>query len=137
MAKTLQPRNTKYTAAVQAALQALGHATNQQLHERLVQRYPEVSLTTIHRITARMLQRQQLRLAPQADPGSMRFDTNQLQHDHFMCTNCGRLRDTTFDDALRQQIETMVGADCQISGSLTVTGICGLCHQHSSQTGTL
>lgn len=53
--QTIAPtsRQTKYSDAVLEALAVYRHATNGQILDFVKQLYPEVSVTTVHRITAR------------------------------------------------------------------------------------
>lgn len=106
-----------------------GHATNVELLGRLRAIYPGLSATTVHRITARMVERGELQMAPSSRDNNMRFDANLSPHDHFMCDQCGLLRDANLGDIVRPEIERAIGSDCSISGSLTVSGICKQCHK--------
>jgi len=120
-------RTTKYIAAVRALMKRAGHATNVELLEKLRKQYPDVSATTLHRITSRMVERNELQMAPPGIGNVMRFDSNIALHDHFMCTRCRMLRDADLRETIVPQIEEMIGDDCQISGRLTVTGLCKKC----------
>ncbi|HMS93483.1 MAG TPA: transcriptional repressor [Candidatus Saccharibacteria bacterium] len=124
---TYVDRTTRYVAAVRNALQEMGHASNAEILNKVKAQYPAVSATTIHRVTARLLERGEIRLAPTKRDNAMRFDDNAAPHDHFMCTVCEQLKDTMFDRSIRQQIETLVSNGCSISGDLTVTGVCKNC----------
>lgn len=129
MSKAIKPqdRTTKYVSAVRRHMQTLGHATNHQLLEALRVDYPDVSATTVHRVTARLLERGELQLAPSGQANVLRFDANTEPHDHFMCEACDLLRDAQLGDIVRPQIERAIGDGCSISGSLTVSGICKKC----------
>jgi Fur family peroxide stress response transcriptional regulator len=120
-------RTTKYVYAVREHIQQVGHATNGELLAILRARYPDLSATTIHRITARMHERGELQLAPSGAANNLRYDANTEPHDHFMCEVCGVLRDATLSGELRPLIEQAIGDGCSISGSLTVSGICKHC----------
>ncbi|MFZ1360666.1 MAG: transcriptional repressor [Candidatus Saccharimonadales bacterium] len=120
-------RTTKYTAAVQQFVMRAGHATNAEILAALQSDYPDLSATTVHRITCRMAERGTLQLAPSLD-NTMRYDANLTPHDHFMCNGCGMLKDATLGDTLRPAIEKTIGDGCSISGSLTVSGLCKYCH---------
>lgn len=122
-------RTTKYSVAVQCLMHRLGHATNLELLERLRGAYPELSATTVHRITARLYERRELQLAPSTLANAMRYDANTSPHDHFMCSRCGLLRDAHFAETIRPLIEQSVGDGCSISGSLTVSGVCKTCQK--------
>lgn len=124
-----QDRTTKYVVAVRDLMSRLGHATNTELLNDLQGTYPDLSATTVHRITTRMVERGELQMAPSSHEHSMRFDANLLPHDHFSCERCGLLRDANLGGILRPEIEKTIGDDCSISGSLTVSGICKQCNK--------
>lgn len=122
-------RTTKYMTAVRDCMNRMGHATNTELLDELRAEFPDLSATTVHRITARMVDRGELRLAPSGRDNVMRFDANLAPHDHFMCEHCGLLRDAQLRDILGSMVEKAIGDGCSISGSLTVSGTCRACHK--------
>lgn len=124
---TIQERQTKYCAAIQNELTRVGHATNLELLESLQKLFPYVSATTVHRATARLAERDKIGIAPPAKDGSMRYDSNPLAHDHFMCNTCGILKDTNIKQAVIPILEESIGDGCSISGQLTVSGTCKSC----------
>ncbi|HEY5667794.1 MAG TPA: transcriptional repressor [Candidatus Saccharimonadales bacterium] len=119
-------RTTKYTAAVAAYMQEVGHASNAQILAHLQRTYPDLTATTVHRITARMLERGDLSSAPTANDNAARFDSNTSPHDHFQCGCCGRLRDVTLPQDVFNAIQAKLG-DCKISGRLIIQGACARC----------
>ena len=119
-------RKSKYSTAVQSALARRQHATNAQLADDLRDVYPDVSDTTVHRVTQRLVTSGQCIKAPLAKCGSRRFDANTTTHDHFECTDCQQLRDINVSDEFRDEIRANVG-DCSISGPLTIQGVCQKC----------
>lgn len=125
MANTTQ-RNTKYCQQINSALENLGHATNIELLGFIRQSYPELSATTIHRATARLAARNTIAIAPSTFDGSMRYDTNIKPHDHFHCLSCGLLIDTDIKEKITPILETGIN-ECEISGRLTISGICKKC----------
>lgn len=122
----ISQRQTKYCQTIQHALKTLGHATNIQLLAILRESYPGLSATTVHRATARLAARGTIAVAPPAQDGSMRYDTNTEPHDHFMCLSCGLLRDTQIKDKVVPIIESSIDG-CSISGQLTISGTCKQC----------
>lgn len=120
-------RETKYTTAVREAIAVCGHATNAELLETVQRTYPQVSATTIHRITSRLCERGELQLAPSGRENALRYDANLTPHDHFMCNECGLMRDAQLGDVVRPEIEAAIGDGCSLSGSLTVSGLCRRC----------
>ena len=119
-------RTTKYTQAVQDFILAKGHATNAEILTHLHQTYPELSATTVHRITSRLVERGVIALAPSATDGSARFDANTQPHDHFACAHCTGLRDVKIDRKILHSLEDELGG-CKITGQLLVQGSCSRC----------
>jgi Fe2+ or Zn2+ uptake regulation protein len=121
-------RQTKYCKAIEDLLASMGHATNTELLVELHKTYPHLSATTVHRATARLASRGTIAIAPSSHDGSMRYDANIVPHDHFLCTNCGTLRDTDVKDKVVPILESSIG-DCHISGRLTISGVCKHCKE--------
>ncbi len=119
---------TRYTQDVLEHVARIGHATNSELLGHLNASYPELSATTVHRITARLVERGTLAIAPVASGGVMRFDANTTEHDHFHCSSCDMLRDTTIADKIRPVLEQSIGEGCRITGSLVISGLCKNCN---------
>jgi Fe2+ or Zn2+ uptake regulation protein len=129
---TIAQRQTKYCQAIEVMLADMGHATNNELLIKLRNSYPDLSATTVHRATARLASRKTIAIAPPSHDGSMRYDTNVIPHDHFLCTNCGILRDTDVKDKMVPILESAIG-DCHISGRLTISGICKQCKENTNE----
>lgn len=127
--KTTTSRQTKYVQAVYDALQALGHATNLELLLEVQETYPEVSATTIHRVSGRLKARGIIGFAPKPANGSERYDVNLESHHHFMCMKCGRLCDVPDTPDARMAIGQLkkLSGECAIAGSLTMQGTCKQC----------
>ncbi len=122
-------RATRYTKDVQDFLERVHHATNIEILEHMQKTYADVSVTTVHRITSRLVERGKLALAPAAKGNAMRFDINVEPHDHFLCSNCDMLRDTDIASEIRPLLEDSIGDGCEISGNLVVTGLCKKCNK--------
>ena len=125
----VEQRNTKYVDAVKDALERLGHATNNEIIAEIRKNYPEVSATTIHRVTSRLLERGVIARAPKCADGSERFDIRTERHHHFMCSQCDRLCDVDNSTQAKQAMATLKALveDCKIAGTVTMTGICNNC----------
>jgi Fe2+ or Zn2+ uptake regulation protein len=121
-------RTTKYVSAIRLLMQQFGHATNAQLLAALHESYPDVSATTVHRITTRLQERDEIRLAPPTADNAQRYDANTLPHDHFQCTQCGQLRDADIRDTILPIVESAIGDGCSISGRLVISGLCKQCN---------
>lgn len=119
-------RETKYSKELLSAITTRGHATNAALLTELHTLYPEVSATTVHRATARLLERGKIHEAPASQHGSMRYDANVAPHDHFVCTGCDGIRDIDIAGDFLPKISSALGG-CKISGRLVVYGQCERC----------
>lgn len=129
MATQVHDRTSKYIQAAREAMRSFGHATNAQLLDQLRVSFPDLSATTVHRITSRMLARGELQLAPSSHHNVTRLDYNLEPHDHFRCEQCDQLKDAHFAEKIRPLLEVAVGDGCSISGSLTVSGVCKKCRK--------
>jgi Fe2+ or Zn2+ uptake regulation protein len=119
-------RQTKYSRAVATHMRAVGHATNAEVIGRLRVEYPELSATTVHRLTARMVQRGELAYAPSSRDGAVRFDANLVPHDHFECLSCGCLRDVVLPQEMIDSLQAMLDG-CRFDGRLNIQGTCAKC----------
>lgn len=127
--KNTATRQTKYATAVMEVLQVLEHATNLELLHEVQKEYPEVSATTVHRVTARLKERGIIGCAPKPTNGSERYDVHPKPHHHFMCVQCSRICDvaeTTEARAVIDQIKELSG-ECALAGTLTMRGVCKRC----------
>lgn len=125
-------RQTKNCKDIESVIRSMGHATNTEVLYKLRKSNPNLSATTVHRATARLASRGIISLAPAATDGSMRYDANTTPHDHFMCADCGMLRDTDIKEKVIPILEYSM-IDCEISGRLTITGECKKCIFNKSE----
>ncbi len=125
----MSERSTQYVHDIEDYLKKKGHSTHAEILENLQKKHTNISATTIHRITTRLVERGKLRLAPVARGNVLRFDANTNAHDHFLCSNCDMLRDTNVADHIRPILEQSIGDGCSISGNLVITGICKKCNK--------
>lgn len=119
-------RQTKYSTAVTDFMTKNGHGTNYEILKSLRKKYPELSATTVHRVTSRLLHQGTLSSAPPSADGSMRYDINLTPHDHFICTNCGGVRDIDVANELIPLVSDALGG-CKITGNLLIHGSCEAC----------
>lgn len=119
MATTIQ------SDAILANLRAVGHATNLDLHGSLAATMPRVSLTSVHRITARLLERGEIGIGP-TDGGTVVLDARIDVHDHFVCTSCGGIVDLLLPADVISVIQAQLGQNLVRDG-ITVRGHCETC----------
>lgn len=116
---------TVQTRAVLAALTRLGHATNLQLHADLADRLPGFSLPSLHRVTARLLERGAIGSLPTLGASAV-LDIRPEPHDHFVCNVCAGIVDLTIPDAAVEAIQEQLGTHLADRG-LVVRGTCAVC----------
>lgn len=119
MATTIQ------TDTVLTALRRLGHATNLELHAAIADQLPQLALTSLHRITARMVERGEIGLAP-SDGRQVILDARSETHDHFVCTECGGILDIALPDSMLSMIQDQLGRNLVRDG-IVVRGRCERC----------
>lgn len=122
----LPARMTKYTAAIQEYLSRAGHATNVDILRELHHRYPGLSATTIHRITARLHTQKKIQRILLTPDAAMHYDSNVGLHDHFYCTRCRVMRDITISPDIFSALQQAVD-EHHLNGRLVLTGICKQC----------
>lgn len=122
-------RQTKYVQAVLDSLQDLHHATNLELWRIVRNTYPEVSTTTIHRVSKRLKERGTIGCAPKLADGSERYDVNPRPHHHFMCIKCDRTCDVPDTLEIQKITDRLknISRECALAGPLTMQGICQKC----------
>lgn len=122
-------RQTKYTDAALQALTLLKHATNGQILDIVRQIYPEVSATTIHRVTSRLAERGVIAHAPKTTAAEERYDIDPTPHHHFMCVRCERLCDVVENEQSRAAVDLLgtMSKRCRFAGMVTLQGTCEDC----------
>ncbi|MBK0421311.1 transcriptional repressor [Leucobacter sp. CSA2] len=119
--------STIQTRAVISALHRLGHASNLALHEELATELPELSLTSLHRITARLSEAGKIGTVP-SDGRTIVLDARPEPHDHFACVSCGGIVDIELPAATLAAIQQQLGAHLAEAG-LVVRGRCAACRE--------
>ena len=111
--------------ATLTALRELGHATNLQIHELMTASMPRLTVQSVHRITARLLEQGEIGLAP-SDGRNVVLDARNDIHDHFVCTSCGGIIDLELPDDVIAGIQDQLGRNLVRDG-ITIRGLCENC----------
>lgn len=119
--------NTIQSKAVIEALNTLGHATNLELHGQVVKQLPDLSATTVHRITTRLIEDKQIGLAP-SNGKAVVLDARPEPHEHFVCKSCGDMRDIALPDSVFDSIQEQLGKNI-VSNGLVICGVCAACSE--------
>ncbi len=122
----LEMRNTRQKKAIFDAVQGLTtHPTAEELYNTLKLEHEKLSLGTVYRNLNTFSSDGKIKKIPV--PGfSDRYDFNTCDHEHFICTECGRVFDAMLDRPL---------CDIVIQEGLTITeynlilyGFCDSCN---------
>jgi len=119
------------TDAVLKTLRELRHATNMTLYAVLHPTMPTLSVQAVHRITARLLERGEIGLAP-SDGRQLMLDANPHTHDHFACTSCGGLMDIQLPESTIAAIQAQLGRNLVRDG-IVLNGRCESCAQAAEE----
>lgn len=118
-------RRTPQTSLIIELLSQKGHATNQELAAAARKVYPQITNTTVHRITSRLVEVNQAAYAPSLHSVKI-LDSKTEAHDHFFCQGCDRIVDVQLSDEAFNSLQK------QLPGKLSrrnvlVAGICEAC----------
>lgn len=116
---------TIQTRTVLEALARLQHASNLELHAELATELPELSLTSLHRITSRLLDRGEIGSVPTEGRQAI-LDSRPEPHDHFVCTTCGGIVDVDLPPSTVEAIQEQLGTHLA-EGGLVIRGRCSRC----------
>jgi Fur family transcriptional regulator, peroxide stress response regulator len=116
--------------------EACDHPTAEQLHERLRDDLPRLSLATVYK-TLHLFAELGLARAVATPDGRARFDAPRERHHHLRCVRCGVLLDV-FDARLDVAVPAEVAAATgfEITGAeVQLAGICPACQRLRDRAG--
>lgn len=118
-------RKTPQTLLIKSLLKAKGHATNQELAAEARKTYPNMTNTTVHRITDRLVDSGMAAYAPSLRNVKI-IDAKTESHDHFYCQTCHRLLDIKLSDMSFNAIQSQLPGKLSRSNIL-IAGTCQRC----------
>lgn len=118
-------RKTPQTLLIRNLLDEKGHATNQELAAAARKVFPQMTNTTVHRITSRLIDVGLAQNAPSLH-GVKVVDANTHVHDHFICQGCGRIVDILLSGESFRAIQKQLPGKLSRSGVL-IAGTCEPC----------
>ncbi len=118
-------KNTPQTKQVLESLKTLGHATNNELLVAVHPLLSDLTITSVHRITTRLVQEGLAGLAPVRE-GVAVLDANPEPHHHFVCRDCDKVKDITLPADMIIMIQSQLPRE-MINGGLAVYGSCKEC----------
>ena len=94
LARYLDDHNLKHTrqreAILDVFLDAQGHITSEEIHQRVHTRHPGIGFTTVYR-TMKLLCDAGLVAERHFEDGVTRYEIEHEHHDHLVCTKCGKI----------------------------------------------
>lgn len=121
-------RTTRQLTAVYDALQGdHSHPSAEEIHRRVQNVSPRVSLGTVYRNLQRLTEEGKIRTVRLGERNA-RYDPTLEEHDHFICQCCGRVDDVWLKRDRRVNVTPLVAKGFTIiDQSLAVHGLCPQC----------
>ncbi|MCP4969678.1 MAG: transcriptional repressor [Arcobacter sp.] len=89
---------TPQRVAIVEELYKNGHMNVDELYEKLLKKFPSVSLATIYKNINAMLEKIFLNEVKIADSKPV-FELIKEEHSHLVCSSCGKIKDIYIDDS--------------------------------------
>ena len=94
LSRYLEQHNFKHTKQrekiLEVFLDATGHITSEEIHQRVRKTHPNIGYTTVYR-TMKLLCEAGLASERNFDDGITRYEIEHEHHDHLVCTKCGKI----------------------------------------------
>jgi Fur family transcriptional regulator, peroxide stress response regulator len=130
----LRARGKKVTAQRVLIYRALlgdrTHPTAEQIHSRLKEQLPGLSLTTVYAALNELVQAGEARRFDAGD-GSVHYDPEMRPHAELVCIECGRIEDAPFQRAPKQTPAEVAGYQILRRTEL-LHGVCPACQRKRS-----
>ncbi|RDU69033.1 transcriptional repressor [Helicobacter cholecystus] len=110
-------------------IEKVGHATVEEIYERILQIYPSISLATIYKNLISMCEAGIINeIKPPLQ--KQRYEINHTPHSHLICQICGSLQDVEINTAKMIELKEIPN-DFQINAmSVSIYGICKKCKEN-------
>lgn len=119
-------------AVVEALLDAPSHPTAEDIHRKVVRRFPMVSLATVYK-TLHVLRELGIIGDVKVD-GRSHFDRDARPHPHLICLRCGQVADSPIDIEAAIPEEALAEQGFRVEGySLEIFGICRRCQEPAGE----
>lgn len=118
----------KRKAILDVLMNTSTHPTAEWIYQQLKQEYPDLSLGTVYRNLSRFKEEGKI-MSVGVVNGQERFDAIIDPHEHFICEQCGSVRDLKYQllpDSVDQQMARSCGLQVN-SHSLVFYGLCPEC----------
>ncbi|MEU4421040.1 transcriptional repressor [Actinoplanes sp. NPDC024001] len=113
-------------AVVEALIGTEGHLSAQQVHDRVIERFPQIDRSTVHRVLLTLADEHVVHVLGRQ--GEARYGMADRPHHHAVCARCGQEAEipaSVISPALAAAA-TATGFSFE-DGGITLTGLCGGC----------
>jgi len=123
----MSTRNTHQKEVIARIVkESCDHPTAEMVLEKAREEMPALSLGTVYRVLKDMAKNGELREVVCKDAPS-RFDKTTMNHGHFTCVKCGKVKDVFFNlDKIDKSIVDF-GDDIVLESQIFFRGICSDC----------
>jgi len=124
----VRKRLTRQLTAVYEALQSdHSHPNADEIYQRVRRTLPRISLGTVYRNLQRLVEEGKIRMFL-LDERVTRYDPMIVEHDHFICQQCGRVEDVLLERNRQVNLAPLVNRGFTITAhSLAIHGFCQKC----------
>lgn len=122
----------KRQAILEAICNTKNHPTAEWVYQAVKPQYPDLSLGTVYRNLSRFKEEGKI-ISIGVVNGQERFDGNTRPHNHFVCTQCGRvidLEERYLPSETHQMLSSKYGVQVE-SHELIFHGVCRECLENS------
>lgn len=108
-----------------AVIEILGHATTNEIIKTVKERFPEIGVATIYRNLENLEEIGLIRKLSTNLKENIYESTKYEDHDHFICSDCGKIIDVKKNDTLKNNFDEE--GNLVNDTSVTYYGICKDC----------
>jgi Fur family ferric uptake transcriptional regulator len=102
------------------------HPTAEQIHERVAERMPDVSLATVYNTLRELVTIRQV-YELNLGQGVRRYELSRDEHAHVVCLRCGLIRDVAGDFSQLESILLDSSGFHAVRHDVTIFGYCAAC----------
>ncbi len=111
-----------------AAIEGMGHASVDEIYEKVLESHPTLSLATVYKNIVAMVERAVLVEVPISGKKS-KYELRKKEHLHLICTECGSVSDRPLDPTINEDTRK-VAEDSSFElrdRQVNLYGLCGEC----------
>ena len=114
-----------------AAIEGMGHASVDEIYEKVLESHPTLSLATVYKNIVAMVERGVLVEVPISGKKS-KYELRKQEHLHLICTGCGIVSDRPLDPVINEDTQK-VAEDSAFELKDRQVNLYGLCAECRSE----